>query len=158
NAPDSFTNTHATANTFSVVGLRPLIGRDFTPEHARQGAAPVAILTDALWQKRYGKDPSIVGQRSGANTVPTTSIGLSAPALAIPPEPELWTPYIPDAKEKRQNRNLTVSGKLAAGVSQTAARSEVSLVGQRLATQYPDTNKDLRYLIQNFTELTVRGP
>src|SRR5262249_29609840 len=71
---------------------------------------------------------------------------------------ELWTPYIPDPKQKRQNRGLTVFGKLAPGVGRTAARAELTLIGQRLAAQYPDTNKEIRYLIQNFSEVTVRGP
>ena len=146
------------ANTFSVVGLRPILGRDFTGEEAKAGAAPVAILTYALWQKRYGKDPSIVGKKIRVNTIPTTVIGISAPGLAIPPQTELWTPYIPDPRAKRQDRYLMVFGKLAPGISQTAARSEVSLIGQRMAAQYPDTNKDFRYVIQNFNEVTVRGP
>lgn len=157
NAPDTYTSSHVTANAFSVVGLPPILGRDFTAEDEKPGAPPVTILTYSLWQKRYGADRGIVGRTLHINSIPTTVIGISAPGLAIPPQAELWTPYIPDPQEKRQNRNLTVFGKLAPGISQAEARSELAVVGQRLADAYSDTNRDVVYLIQNFNELTVRG-
>jgi len=158
NTPDSYNNSQVTPNTFSMLGLPTVAGRDFTEADAKQGAPPVAILTYTLWQKRYGKDPSIVGKTIRVSSVPATVIGISAPGLAIPPETELWTPYHSDPKAKRQGRNLTVFGKLSPGVSQTTARSEIGILGERFASQYPDSNKDIRYRIQNFTELTVRGP
>lgn len=158
NAPDSCVNSYVTANTFSVLSLPPVRGRDFTPEDAKPGALPVAMLTYSLWQKRYAKDPSIVGGKIRVNGVPTMIIGVSAPGVAIPPEAELWMPYVPDPAATRQNRNLTVFGKLTSGTSHGAAQAEVSLIGQNIASQYPDRGMKLQYRVQSFTELTVRGP
>ncbi len=157
NAPDSYFNARVTANTLSVVGVPPVLGRDFTADDQKPGAPAVAILTYALWQKRYGKDPDVVGRKIRADSVPTTVIGISAPGVAVPPETELWTPYIPDPKEKRQNRNLAVFGRLAPGATPESARSELSLMAQRLATQYPDSNRDIRFRLQSINEQVVRG-
>src|SRR5262249_1128350 len=78
--------------------------------------------------------------------------------LAIPPETELWTPYIPDPKDKRDSRYLTVFGKLAPGVTQRDARSEIAVAGAGFAAEYPDTTRHIRFALQHCTELTVRGP
>jgi putative ABC transport system permease protein len=157
NAPDSCGAAHITANAFSVLGLAPIVGRDFTPEDAKPGAPPVAILTNSLWQKRYDKDPTVIGKTIRVNSVPTTVVGISAPGLAIPPETELWTPYSSNSKENRNARDLQVFGKLAPGVSQKTAQTELAVAAQRFAAQYPDTNKEIRYRIENFNELTVKG-
>src|SRR5437764_8844248 len=157
NTPDSYESAEITPNAFSVLALAPIAGRDFTVEDANPGAPPVAILTYSLWQKRYGKDPSAVGRKIRINSIPTTIVGISAPGLAIPPETQLWTPYHSDPKAKRQARNLTVFGKLSPRVSEVTARSEIAVVAERFASQYPDTNRDIRYRIQSFTEFTGRG-
>jgi len=155
NAPGSFFNSRATVNAFTVGGLPPVLGRDFTGEDAKPGAAPVAILTYALWQRRYGRDPSIIGRKIRVNTVPTTVVGVSARGLAIPPETDLWTPYFSGANATRQERDLYVFSRLARGAAMSAARSELAVASRRLAEQYPETNRDLRFDIQAFTEAAL---
>jgi predicted permease len=155
NAPDSFFSSRATTNAFTVAGLPPVLGRDFTTEDAKPGAAPVVILTYAVWQRRYGQDPSIVGRKIRVNTIPTMVIGVSAPGLAIPPETDMWTPYIPNPNAKRQERDLYVFGRLARGTVINTARSEMAVASRRLAEQYPETNRDLRFDVQTFTETAL---
>jgi putative ABC transport system permease protein len=159
NTPDSVNVTHVTSNALAVLGQRPILGRDFTPQDEQPGAAPVAILTYTIWENRYGKDPAIVGRKIRLNSVPTTVIGVTTQGLAVPPETQIWTNYIPDPKnEKRQNRYFTVFGKLAPEVTREGAQAELAGLGQRLAAQYPETNKDIQFLVQTFHEATVRGP
>src|SRR5262249_50893448 len=144
NMPDSYTVSRVTSNVFSVIGLPPILGRAFTPEDETPGAQPVAILTYDLWDRRYGRDTSIIGRTIGINAEAATVVGVGARGLAIPVEIDLWTPYVADGKEKRQDRNFTVFGKLTPGVSREAANAEISMLGRRLVEQYPDANKDLR--------------
>ncbi|MDP8981616.1 MAG: ABC transporter permease [Acidobacteriota bacterium] len=159
NVPDSYASAHITANSFAVLGQQAVIGRLFVADDEKPGANPVAILGFSLWEKRYGKDPSVIGRKIRISSVPATVIGVAMPGFAMPADAELWTPYIPDLpKERRQSRNLMVFGKLAPGIGQQAAQSELSVVAQRLATQYPDTNKDIRFLVQNFNEASLPGP
>jgi len=158
NVPDRYIAAHLTASGFPVLGQQPMIGRNFTAGDEKPGAEPVAILTYALWDKRYGRDPSIVGRRIRLNSIPTTVIGVMTPGLSIPQETELWVPFIPSGKERRQDRNVTVFGKLAPGVSQQAAQAELSLAGQRFAAQYPDSNRDVRFGLHGFNEVALRGP
>ena len=158
NVPDGYIATHLSASSFPVLGQRPVIGRDFTADDEKPGAEKVAILTYALWDKRYGKDPSIVGRKIRLNSVPTTVIGVMTQGLSIPQETDLWTAFIPSGKERRQDRNVTVFGKLAPGVSQAAAQAELSLAAQRFAAQYPDSNRDVRFQLHGFNEVALRGP
>lgn len=156
--PDGYPSARVTANSFTVLGQRPILGRDFVAGDEKPGAEPVAILAYALWEKRYGKDPSILGKKIRVDAVPTTVIGVMARGFALPADANLWTQFIPTGKESRKDRELTVFGKLASGVSQSVAQSEVATVAQRLEASYRDTNKDVRLLVQNFNEFALRGP
>ncbi|HYL76873.1 MAG TPA: ABC transporter permease [Bryobacteraceae bacterium] len=158
NLPDSYTSAHITANSFALLGQQPVIGRLFVADDEKPGANPVAILGFSLWEKRYGRDPSVIGRKIRIDSVPATVIGVTTPGFAMPADSELWTPYIPDPKEKRQNRNLLVFGKLAPKSDRQAAQSELAVVATRLQTQYKDTNKDIRFQVQSFNEASLRGP
>ena len=158
NVPDSYGGARVTANTFAVIGQQAILGRGFLPEDEQRGAPAVVILTYTLWENRYGKDPSIVGRQIRLNSSPATVIGVMPKNLRFPSEAEFWQPLIAEGTEKRQDRNLTVFGRLRPGVSRAAAQAEVATVAQRLAAEYPESNKDLVFPIQGFNEFTVRGP
>lgn len=73
--PEMRDATAVTAQTFRLVGQKPLLGRDFEPSDEIPGAAPVAILSHGYWERRYAKDPSILGRTVRIDNVPTTVIG-----------------------------------------------------------------------------------
>jgi putative ABC transport system permease protein len=142
--PERYYCAQMSANGFSVIEQRPVLGRDFTAEDERPGAPPVLMLTHHLWQDRYGKDPGIVGKSVRVNETPTTVVGVMPPGKRFPEDTDLWTPLVPDAAlEKRDRRNLMLFGRLGDGVKVAAARAELETIATRLATQYPDTNKGL---------------
>lgn len=74
--PESFTGTQISSNGFKLIGQKPAIGRDFTSADEAAGAPPVAILTYGLWERRYGKDPMLIGRTIRINGAPTTVIGV----------------------------------------------------------------------------------
>src|SRR5262245_45871140 len=74
--PERYSGANGTANTLGVLGVRPVIGRDFVPDDDRPGAASVALIAHKVWVNRYGSDPSVVGRTVRLNDVPTTIVGV----------------------------------------------------------------------------------
>ena len=153
--PERYYCAQVSANGFSVIEQRPMLGRDFTAEDERPGAPPVVMLTYHVWQDRYGKDPNVIGKSVRVNEVSTTVIGVMPPGRRFPEETDLWTPLVPNAAmEKRDHRNLALFGRLADGVNVNAARTELGTISGRLASQYPDTNKGLLTDVRPIGEIT----
>jgi predicted permease len=147
-----------TANTFSLLGTRPLIGRDFTAEDERRGAAPVVLLSHGLWQARYAGDEGILGRTIRINLTEHTVIGVMPPDEAFPNATRLWVPLIPDAGlERRDQRGLVVFGRLGDDVSYELARTELATLTQALVQSYPDTNKDIETNIAPYTDRGTQG-
>jgi predicted permease len=156
--PENYRCRQISDNTFSLIGPHPILGRDFLPEDEREGATPVAILSYSLWEKRYGKDSSIVGRPVRINSVPTTVIGIMPQGIEFPPETQFWQPLIPDASMRKRNaRNLAIFARLADGVNPAAARAEIAGLASNFEHQYPETNRDITFQVRNFTEANLKS-
>jgi predicted permease len=157
--PERYDATEVSANTFRLVGQRPIIGRDFRESDERPGAAPVAILSYGFWERRYGKNPAIIGRTIWINGAPTSVIGVMAQGFSFPQKQDLWVPLVPTPSvQKREARNLWfVFGRLAAGVTIEGARAEMGTIGRRLASAYPLTNQGYLPVVRNFQEFFI-GP
>ncbi|HEY6985607.1 MAG TPA: ABC transporter permease, partial [Rhodanobacteraceae bacterium] len=90
--PERYHGGHVTANLFRVLGVAPELGRDFSDDDAKPGAAPVAMLSHSLWQSRYGGDRSIVGRTIRVDGRPTTVIGVMPEGFSYPRNEDLWVP------------------------------------------------------------------
>ena len=157
--PERYDATEVSAETFTLVGQRPIIGRDFAPSDEIPGAAPVAILSYGFWERRFGKDPTIIGRSVRINTAPTTVIGVMAEGFSFPQKQDLWVPLVPTSNvQKRDARNLWFAfGRLADGVDHESARAEMDAIGQRLANDHPLTNQHFRPVVRTFHEFFI-GP
>jgi putative ABC transport system permease protein len=155
--PESCEATKVSANTFSLLGQRPIIGRDFAPFDETPSATPVAILSYGLWARRYAKSEAIIGQTVRMNGAPTIVIGVMAQGFAFPRSQDLWTPLVATADtQKRDARTLTfVFGRMADGATIRSASAEMRLIGSRLASAYPLTNRGLVPTVQNFHEFFI---
>jgi putative ABC transport system permease protein len=154
--PESYLTVRITPNTFGLIGQKPVIGRDFTPSDGAPGAPPVAILTNGVWENRYGKNPGIVGQTVRMNGTPTTIIGVMSATSTFPFDAELWTPLIPTAaSEQRDIRNLSVFGRVKDSVSIDAVRRELESIAGNLQKEYPATNQGVAIAAQTFQEQFV---
>lgn len=159
--PERYSGAFVTANTFHIMRQRPTLGRDFLPEDDRPGAQAVVLLGHGVWQNRYGLDPNVVGRTVRINDVPSVVIGVMPEGFKFPFNSDLWQPLsivngIQD--QKRNARGLQVFGRLAPGVTRDQAQAEMINVGQKLTTDYPDTNKDVQPRIQTFNESQNGGP
>jgi predicted permease len=157
--PVRYEATEVSANTFRLVGQRPILGRDFAPADETAGAAPVAILSYGFWERRYGKDAAIVGRTIRMNGAPTTVIGVMAQRFSFPQKQDLWVPLTPSAEVlKREARDLWFAfGRLAEGATVESARAEMETIAGRLASAHPLTNRDFVPVVQKFHEFFI-GP
>jgi putative ABC transport system permease protein len=147
------------ADTFKVVGQKPILGRDFTTSDELPGAAPVAILNYGFWERRYGKDPAIIGRTVRMNGAPTTLIGVMPEGFSFPQTVDVWVPLVrTESVMNRENRDTWMAfGRLADGVTIENARAEMDLIGKRLALEYPLTDRERPPLVQKFDEFFI-GP
>ncbi len=152
--PEWFDVTEVSADTFKLVGQQPILGRDFTEADEAPGAAPVAILNYGFWERRFGKDPSVIGRSVRLNGTPASIIGVMPRSFTFPQKLEFWVPLMKTPHVmKRVNRNTWYAfGRLAEGVTAAAARAEMATIGKRLADEYPLTEKEFPPVVQTFTE------
>jgi putative ABC transport system permease protein len=158
--PEQERGTRLTANTFSVLGQKLLFGRDFARGDDRKGAEAVVIVSHRIWKNRYGADPGVLGKSVRVNGQPATIIGVMPDGMNFPSNTEFWAPFIPnEAEQRRNNRFLSVFGRLRDGTTRAEAQTELDGIAQRLVVAYPDTNKDfVGARVETFTERYVGGP
>ncbi len=157
NFPEGYFISRITSNTLSVLGQKPLLGRDLEPADTQPGAPPVVLLTYGVWETRYNKDESVVGKTVSIDETPATIIGVTAPGIALPADNKLWLPFITQpAQSTREQRNIFVFGRLADGVSIGQASAEVGAVARQLAVDYPATNKTVRAEVRNINQHMFR--
>ena len=152
---DHLAGCFVSANAFSALRERPIVGRDFRPEDDRPGAAPVIIIGHGVWTERLGADPSAIGRTIRVNGAPATIVGVMPPGFMFPYLAEIWQPIaqMPDlAPQSRDARAIGVFGRLADGVTLAEARAELSAFGTALAAQFPATNQGVQGTVTNFTE------
>ena len=158
-APQSVRAMRLTPNVFSLLGQQPLFGRDFAPGDDAPGAERVVLLGYALWKNRYGDDRSIIGKSLRIDGKPATIIGVMPEGMMFPSNTEMWIPQVRGNEDKRSSRYLQVFGRLRADASKTQAQTELNGIAARLATAYPDTNKDYaKVTVETFNERFNGGP
>jgi putative ABC transport system permease protein len=157
--PERTSGAWVTANAFSVIAQRPVLGRDFREGEDQEGAEPVVILGYGLWKTRYGADPAILGRTIKVNEIASTIIGVMPEGLKFPTNADMWQALRPDAgMKKRGSQELGVFGRLAPGVSMNEGRTEMAGIARRLEQQYPDTNKGVGVRVQTFNDRFNGGP
>jgi putative ABC transport system permease protein len=124
---------------FSMLGVTPALGRDFSAADDRAGADPVVILSDELWRRRYNADPGVVGRAVTINARPYTVVGVLPPPVKFPFQQVAWVPLTPlAAGEPRSARDLQVFARIASGRTLQQARESLAGVAARLAATYPE--------------------
>ena len=159
--PERYSGANVTANTFGVLGVRPVMGRDFVPDDDRPGAAAVALIGHKVWVNRYGSNPSVIGKTVRINDVPTTIIGVVPEGFQFPFNTDVWMPLNQInglLEQKRNARPLQTFGHLAPGVTREQAQAEMINISKRLESENPETNKDIQARVQTFNEQQNGGP
>jgi predicted permease len=159
--PERYNGSHISANALSILGARPVIGRDFVAADDVRGAGSVAIIGYKVWLNRYGLNPSVIGKTVRLNDVPTTIIGVLPEGFEFPFNTDVWMPLhqITNLEEqKRNSRSLLTFAHLKPGVTRAQAQSELINISRALESANPDTNKNIQARIQTFNEQQNGGP
>ncbi len=164
--PQRYTGAYTTDLFLRILGVQPMLGRDFTAEDNKPGAAKVALIGFGIWQRDFGGSPDIVGRAVRINGKPATIIGVMPKGFAFPTNEELWIPLYSEFPPKPRNdptgNNPAVLGLLKRGVSIDQANAEFGAIASRFAKAYPQTNKQftaaqVEPLIKTYTPRPLRG-
>jgi len=142
--PERLQGFQVSAPFFETLGVQPALGRGFVKDDETFGRHRVVVLGDALWKRRFNGDASVIGRAITVDGDPYVVVGVAPPRFAFPDGAELWSPLAFDPKQapRRDNRYLTVIGRLQRGRSLDEAQSQMTLMADRLAREYPDANRD----------------
>jgi predicted permease len=156
-ASEALTAEVVTGNYFEVLGVRPQLGRTFdSKEGDDPGAAPVVVLSDVIWRRRFNADPAVLGRKVTINSATMTIIGVMPPSfggvmtgdygieywfpLAVKPRAE---PGNDGWLRDRTRREVSVFARLRPGVTLAQANARVEVVGRNLAAAFPLSNAGL---------------
>jgi len=143
--PERLQGLRISANAFQMLGVEAVAGRVLLPDDDMPGQERVVVLTYALWRRRFGADPQIVGQTLTLNGAGYTVVGVLPPQFFFPVrEAELAIPLAPEADPLRGVRTsvnfLRALARLKPGVTREQAEADLTAVAQRLREQYPVAN------------------
>ena len=122
-----------------VLGIPPVAGRAFTDDEEKPGAAPVAMIGEGLWKRRFGGDRALIGRTIILNDAPTTVVGIVPASLNLISGADVYTPLTIDpAKELRLNHQIFTVARLKPGVSIAQAQAEMDAISTHLGQQHPE--------------------
>jgi putative ABC transport system permease protein len=136
--PERVNSTAVSEDFFSTLGAKPLLGRFFTAEDHAPNAEPRIIISEALWKRRFGSDPSIVGKRIKVRGTDRLVIGVASRESDYPLGTHLWLPFVSSegAKESVDNFEYEAIARLAPGATLETAKAFVESVGKRNAAEF----------------------
>jgi hypothetical protein len=145
--PERLLAARISANALSVLQVTPRLGRAFLEGEDEVGRERVAILGDALWRRRFGADPGVIGRQIRLSGVPHEVVGVMPSDFPFPERPfDLWVPLTVNPKEMTREVppfGLRSIARLKPGVTIDDAQSQLSVVAARLASRYA-MNRDCR--------------
>lgn len=157
-AAEQLPGASVTGGFFTVMGTPPLHGRTIRPDDDPIGARNVAVLSHAVWTRRFGGDPAIIGRQLRLDSVSYEVIGVMPAGFNYPLQAEVWLPLRFSAKDLETQRGahyLDVVGRLKPGVAIDQARANMRTIAARLADQYPSTNRDSTASVHELKEAVV---
>jgi putative ABC transport system permease protein len=145
--PERVETAAVSPSALELLGMKPMLGRSFASDEDRPEKNHVAIVSAGLWQRRFNRDPNILGKSLQLDGGSFTIVGVADPAFRVPASrSEIWIPYTPKPSDLQPDHradhvpNMQVLGRLGAGTSLDQAQSEMRRIADDLAREYPDTN------------------
>ena len=153
--PERIDGERSSWNYFQVLRVQPILGRTFRAEEERDGEHRVALLSNGLWRRRFGADPSVIGQSLQLDGESYSIVGVLPPRFQFyESRTEIWTPIPITGEEARGSHFLQPVARLRPGATLEQANAEVAAIADRLAHDYPESNdgwgagaRELRSLI-----------
>jgi putative ABC transport system permease protein len=147
-APEHLLGLRVTANLLPMLGVDPLLGRQFAAGEDRKGAEHEVVLSYRLWQRLFNGDANVLGKPITLNSDPYTVVGVMPAGFRFAPfwatRAELWVPLaFGDRVHDRGGNSLRIFARLKDGATLSQARAEMAAITTRLERQYPGTNRDV---------------
>jgi putative ABC transport system permease protein len=154
--PERIQGCLVTADFFTVLGMKPALGRAFTKQEEEAAANPVVMVSHGFWQRRLASDAAVVGQTISLDNRNYTIAGVMPADFDYPLDTDLWAPLDLGPRERNQRaaHTLQVLGRLRPEVSVAAARAALGIIARRLEQQYPQTNEARSIDVVPLRELT----
>jgi len=133
------------ANVFSILGVRPLLGRTFAPDEDKPGRSSVVVLSYATWQNIFGGDSSFVSRAVTMSGAPMTIIGVMPPGFSLGGDEQFWVPFnlqrqLDDVNRARKLHNMVGVARLRPSSTIELARSDLLTIAHRNERAYPASN------------------
>jgi putative ABC transport system permease protein len=144
---------------FRTLGVSPERGREFVPRESEPGGDRIVMLSHALWQRRFGGDPRIIGTTVTVDGAPQTVVGVMPAGFEFVVDVDVWEPMVRGEAfaAERQFHNWLLVGRLRPGVSVAQAQSDVGVIMRRLAEVYPSSNRGKGMVITAMQEAMVEN-
>jgi putative ABC transport system permease protein len=163
-APEQYRALYTATSFMRLLGQRPMVGRDFTPDDDQASSTPSVLISSAIWKNRYGRSPDTIGKVIRVNGLMLTVIGVMPEGFNFP-NTDLWIPFAhlapvfrTESVDNRAARSFDVIARLKPEVSLAQANAEVTTIGRNLQSQYPDSNKDMTPFVIQLNDRFNRGP
>jgi putative ABC transport system permease protein len=160
NEPARVNGIAATPGFFDVFGVRPIMGRTFGAQERAAGEWSVAVISEGLWKSQFGGQASALGRTVYADGAPYTIVGVLPGEFDFPTANQFWIPLdLSKDDSDRSAHNYRIVGKLKDGVALLQAQAEISGIAERLADEYPSSNKNVGatlFRLQDAMTLRVR--
>lgn len=153
--PERLDGRRVAPGFFNVFSIRLLAGRTFLPAEEKFGAPQVAVISEALWNRRYHRDPNVVGTRLRLDDAICTVVGVLPKSFAS--AVDLWMPAQLDPKflKIREARFFGGVGRMKPGVTIAQAQADLARVCQRLGELYPKTDKGWSAIVENYKQYWI---
>ena len=131
------------ANLFPLLGVHPILGRNFLPEEERIGRSDVVLLSYGLWKRRFGGDTAIAGKMISMDGRSHLVAGVMPPNFNFPDRGQFWMPYAYDGpmRESHGDRGYAGAiGRLKSGQTLDQAKADFGVISNRLQKEFPNEN------------------
>jgi putative ABC transport system permease protein len=147
------------SNLFSVLGVKPAMGRGFAADENQPGRDQVVILSDGFWRRRFAADPSIIGRTISLNGLTYAIIGVMPQDFQFPSRDyQAYVPLVLDPREmtREQNQNYLAVGRLKPGVTVAQAQTDLDRVAHELELAFPATNRGTSVNVEPMLDSSTR--
>ncbi len=158
---ENVTGAFVSASIFDVARLPPRLGRYFTAEEDKPGAAPVVVISETLWQRRFNGDPAIIGRTIPVDGEQRTVVGIAPAAMGLPRLAEVWVPIFPYAatqagwQSRGNNPGLYSFARLKPGLTVEQGRADMERIYTGLRATYKDDLDGLSAIVHPYRENQV---
>lgn len=147
------------ASAFALMGTPALLGRTLRAQDEQLSEPPVVVISHALWNARFSKDPDVVGRTMKLGTMTATIVGVMPEGFGFPVSQRIWAPLRVDGSllAPRTGPPVSVFGRLRPGTSMEAAQAELNVIAARIAAGNPETHRNLRPRVTPYAKPLTTG-